>query len=61
VTFVVQDFVTARSAAQPGDVVYCDPPYVPLSATANFTSYSVLPFGADEQAKLATLAEELAA
>ncbi len=60
-TFVVQDFVTTLSSTQPGDVVYCDPPYVPLSATANFTSYSVLPFGAAEQAKLAEQAVTLAA
>ena len=25
--------------AQPGDTVYCDPPYVPLSETAHFTDY----------------------
>jgi DNA adenine methylase len=60
-TFVVQDFATTLSTTQPGDVVYCDPPYVPLSTTANFTSYSVLPFGAAEQAKLAEMAEALAA
>ena len=44
-TFVVQDFVTTMNAAQPDDVVYCDPPYTPLSATANFTSYSADGFG----------------
>ena len=36
-----------------GDFVYCDPPYVPLSATANFTSYSAASFGEDEQRRLA--------
>ncbi len=41
-------------------MLYCDPPYAPLSATANFTSYSVQPFGVDEQRALARLAEKLA-
>lgn len=58
-TFQVQDFATTMAAAQPGDVVYCDPPYAPLSATANFTSYSAEGFGADEQQKLAEMAEQL--
>ncbi len=43
---------------KPGDVVYCDPPYVPLSKTASFTSYSGNGFGLDEQADLANAAEE---
>ena len=41
-----------------GHVVYCDPPYVPLSKTASFTSYSGNGFGLDEQADLANAAEE---
>lgn len=40
------------------DVVYCDPPYVPLSDTANFTSYSGNQFGSKEQAELAEWAED---
>ena len=47
--------------AGPGDVVYCDPPYVPLSATANFTSYSAGGFDAAAQMRLARSAETLAA
>lgn len=54
------DFEKTMRAAKPGDVVYCDPPYVPLSMTANFTSYSKGGFGRDQQLKLARLAEELA-
>lgn len=42
-------------------VVYCDPPYVPLSRTANFTAYSQTPFTLKDQTKLATLAERAAA
>jgi len=59
--FVVSDFVVTMDASQPGDVVYCDPPYVPLSDTANFTSYSELPFGEKEQRKLGQMAEKLVA
>lgn len=46
---------------EPGQVVYCDPPYVPLSKTASFTSYAGNGFGLDEQADLANVAEEVTA
>lgn len=59
-TFERTDFVEAMDAAQPGDVVYCDPPYVPLSKTSNFTSYSAGGFGVTEQQTLARMAEKLA-
>lgn len=48
------------SEARPGDVVYCDPPYVPLSPTASFTAYSAGGFGLHQQRLLAELAAELA-
>jgi DNA adenine methylase len=38
-------------------VVYCDPPYVPLSKTASFTAYAKGGFDLDDQANLANLAE----
>jgi len=44
-----------------GDVVYFDPPYVPASDTANFTSYATDGFTSDQQTKLAQLAETLSA
>jgi DNA adenine methylase len=44
-----------------GDVVYFDPPYVPASDTANFTSYATDGFTHDQQVQLAQLAESLAA
>ena len=59
-TFAHADFAATMAIAQPGDVVYCDPPYVPLSTTANFTSYSAERFGAAEQEQLARLAADLA-
>jgi len=36
-----------------GDVVYCDPPYAPLSSTASFTTYVGAGFSLDDQALLA--------
>ncbi|MDP5459513.1 Dam family site-specific DNA-(adenine-N6)-methyltransferase [Alishewanella sp. SMS8] len=41
-----------------GASVYCDPPYVPLSKTASFTSYARQGFTLDDQAQLAILAEQ---
>jgi len=58
--FVVADFVTTLQATAPGDVVYCDPPYVPLSITANFTSYSADGFPLESQERLAQEAEAAA-
>ncbi|WAH36543.1 Dam family site-specific DNA-(adenine-N6)-methyltransferase [Alicyclobacillus dauci] len=58
--FLSLDFETVMRAAQPGDVIYADPPYVPLSNTANFTSYQAGGFNLDEQRRLARVAEEVA-
>lgn len=33
-------YTTALNDAEPGDVVYIDPPYIPLSATASFSKYA---------------------
>lgn len=55
------DFRETMAGLGKGDVVYCDPPYLPLSATANFTSYSGMSFGMEEQRALAKLAERAAA
>ena len=58
--FVCADFATTMKKAGQGDVVYCDPPYVPLSATANFTAYSAGGFTPVQQARLGKLAGNLA-
>ena len=42
------------------DQVYCDPPYVPLTATACFTGYCKEPFGLKEQHALAEFARNAA-
>lgn len=60
VEFAVGDFRDAFARVRHGDVVYCDPPYIPLSDTANFTCYSGNPFGRAEQEALAGLAERAA-
>lgn len=46
--------------ARRNDLVYFDPPYDPVSATASFTSYTEFSFGRDEQAHLAELFRRLA-
>ncbi len=40
------------SMLEEGDVVYADPPYVPLSATASFTAYAARAFGDAQQRAL---------
>jgi DNA adenine methylase len=53
------DFNIVRNAV-PGDVVYLDPPYVAVSATANFASYTSAGFTLEDQQRLAKLYRELA-
>jgi DNA adenine methylase len=56
-TFTCESYVKTFQKARKGSVIYCDPPYVPLSKTASFTSYAKDGFNLDDQAKLAKLAE----
>lgn len=56
--FTCRDFRDVFADLEPGDVVYCDPPYVPLSSTANFTSYAGNVFGPKDQEDLADLARK---
>jgi DNA adenine methylase len=46
------DFGEACRRAERGDFVYLDPPYQPLSATSQFTSYTAGVFGPAEQERL---------
>lgn len=53
------DFEDAVVSAQAGDLVYFDPPYVPLNPTSSFTSYTKDNFGDAEQKRLAKCVGEL--
>jgi len=55
----LEDFEKATAKAKKGDFVYFDPPYVPLSATSSFASYTKGGFGLDEQERLRDLARSL--
>ncbi len=57
VELVCGDFTEVTSGLGPGDFVYFDPPYVPASTTADFTSYATGGFGPADQTRLV---EELA-
>lgn len=57
VTIAQADFADVTRDLSKGDFVYFDPPYVPVSKTANFTAYAADRFGEQEQRRLA---EELA-
>ncbi|MDF7661470.1 adenine-specific DNA-methyltransferase [Erwiniaceae bacterium L1_54_6] len=59
-TFVCESYDVTLNRAHQGSVVYCDPPYAPLTATANFTAYHTNSFSLREQQHLAELAAMLA-
>jgi len=53
-------YVSVIDWAKPGDFVYFDPPYHPLSATSSFTAYDRNGFTADDQRGLRDVFAELA-
>lgn len=57
--FICSSYQDVMAQAPSGAVIYCDPPYVPLSKTASFTSYASAGFNLDDQAALANQAELL--
>jgi len=59
VTIEANDFETAVSTAATNDFIYFDPPYVPLSQTSNFTSYSKHGFNEIDQRRLAATIDQL--
>lgn len=54
-------FEAACGIAERGDFLYIDPPYAPLSATANFTSYTASRFTLGDQQRLQQVVIALAA
>lgn len=46
------DFEVTVKKAREGDAVYFDPPYAPLSATSDFTSFTKDGFGTEDQVRL---------
>ena len=59
VTIELADFEKVAAGAKRGDFVYFDPPYVPLSVTSSFTSYTSDGFGVAEQVRLRDVALKL--
>lgn len=54
-----RDFQKALEYVKKDDVIYFDPPYVPLSTTANFTSYTAERFSEQDQVRLRDAAVDL--
>jgi DNA adenine methylase len=59
ITFIHSGYEHIESKVRRGDFVYFDPPYIPLSATAHFTSYTAKGFGYEDQLALAGLFRQL--
>jgi len=53
VHIVLDDYRKVTKDLREGDFAYFDPPYVPVSKTANFTAYAAGRFGDEDQADLA--------
>lgn len=53
------DFAAVLERARPGDLVYFDPPYDPVSVTASFTHYTGQHFSVDEQRRLVRVFDQL--
>ncbi|WP_341502232.1 Dam family site-specific DNA-(adenine-N6)-methyltransferase [Gallaecimonas sp. GXIMD4217] len=60
-TFTSRGYDTCMDSAKDGAVIYCDPPYAPLSTSAYFTSYASHGFSLKDQEGLADKARETAA
>lgn len=59
VSIKCQDFGTVLDNSKKGDFVYFDPPYQPVSDTANFTSYTNRDFTTDDLKRLAKVCQNL--
>ncbi|CAN5908173.1 DNA adenine methylase [soil metagenome] len=61
VTILLSPFEAVMTCAEPGDFVYFDPPYLPISATSSFTGYTADGFSARDHLVLRDVARELKA
>lgn len=59
--FIHHDFRKTFEYAERGDVIYCDPPYVPLSEKTRLLPYTQKLFTSEDQIELSELAQETAA
>lgn len=59
ITFCSEDFSQTLERVGKGSFVYLDPPYDPLSGTANFTGYNQGGFGRAEQIRLKEACDRL--
>ncbi|MBW8485193.1 DNA adenine methylase [Actinomadura parmotrematis] len=57
-TISEMDFESAIKAADPGDWVYLDPPYIPLGEYSDFKRYTAGQFHAEDQERLARAMRE---
>lgn len=53
VELAVRDFEASLRLVRPGDAVYADSPYFPVSKTSSFTAYTAAGFGLSDQERLA--------
>ena len=60
IQIICRDFSVVLSDAKKGDFVYFDPPYQPVSDTANFTSYTNRDFTYKDLENLVQVSEKLA-
>lgn len=58
-TLMVEPFEGLLANARPGDFVYFDPPYEPVTDTANFTGYAAGGFDRADQTRLRDVFDEL--
>ena len=58
--FTCQSYTEVFANLPRNAVVYCDPPYAPISDTAKFTDYARTGFSLDDQKHLAVLSQQAA-
>jgi len=58
--FIISDFSKTMKSSKKGDVIYCDPPYVPVNDSNSSFKYEKDGFSMEQQSELARLAEETA-